>query len=252
MGSKIFLANVGANTSHRFSSPLFNDNTFEFIPIPETSKQTSQYSVLYKDLKSYNDPSKNLVEFIPRRLWNQPTHNDPEFETFTYGDNCQTTPRGAALKNISEGDYLFFLAHLTRWSRGQFTRDHGFYLIGFLEILQILKEVRSRPKQELLLPFGSNAHIRQGLSNPLFWNRFWVFRGSQHSQRFLRAVPFTRELISQILTTADGSPWCWSAERTDLQIIGSYTRSCRCVIDSNYPAGLNKARLLWNWISHWG
>ena len=30
MAGRIFLANVGANASHRFSSPIFSDGTFEF------------------------------------------------------------------------------------------------------------------------------------------------------------------------------------------------------------------------------
>ena len=35
MSGRIFLINVGTNASHGFCSPIFEDRTFEFLPIPE-------------------------------------------------------------------------------------------------------------------------------------------------------------------------------------------------------------------------
>ena len=37
MSGRIFLANVGANASHAFRSPVFPDGTFELLPIPEAT-----------------------------------------------------------------------------------------------------------------------------------------------------------------------------------------------------------------------
>ena len=36
--------------------------------------------------------------------------------------------------------------------------------------------------------------------------------------------------------------------RSDLQVIGSYTRTCRCSIDPGTEDGAKRAILLWKWI----
>ena len=254
MAGRIFLANVGANAAHPFSSPLFPDGTFEFIPIPEERDLPGSHAVRYRDLRSHYEPGLSLAGYVPQRLWDWPAHSDPEFETFTYGDNCETSPRAASLKRMAPGDFLFFIARLAeRPARGKpdGARPHtnkGFYLVGYLEIEEVLREVRSRPTADALARFGANAHVRRGLSSPDLWDRFWVFRGSGRSRRFHAAVPVTRELADGVFTSADGSPWRWDGGRTDLQVIGSYTRSCRCVIDPALDGHARRAEALWDWV----
>lgn len=245
MAARIFLANVGANASHRFSSPIFPDGTFEFLPIPEDRDLAGRHAVRYRDLRSHRMPGQDVAEHIPRRLWDWPAHNDPEFETFTYGDNCEANARAASLKRLESDDFLFFISRMVHAGEG----GHGFYLVGYLEIQEVLREVRERPPDDVLARFGANAHVRRGLSDPALWDGFWVFKGTTRSRRFHRAVPVTRELASSVFTAADGSPWRWDGGRTDLQVIGSYTRSCRCVIDSGLPGGVRKAAALWSWVA---
>jgi len=248
LAGRIYLANVGANASHRFAGPTFADGTFEFLPIPEDRDLPGDHAVRYRDLRAYNEPSADLLKYVPERLWPWPVHNDPEFETFTCGDNCATSPRAAALKRLERGDYLLFLARLETWADAGPTGEFGFYLVGFLEIDEVLRDVTSRPDDEVLERFGANAHVRRGLSNSTLWDRFWVFRGSGRSRRFQRAVPVTRALASEVFTAADGRPWCWDQGRSDLQVIGSYTRSCRCVIDPAIAGHQARAVALWGWI----
>ena len=262
MGGRIFLANVGVNASHRVSSPVFADGTFEFIPIPEDRELPEPYALRYRDLRSYNNPGCDLRAYVPSRLWDWPAHNDPEFESFTYGDNCETSPRAASLKHLTPGDLLFFLARLqgvpdddlpvrarVRKAADALLDRNGFYLVGYLEIEEVLPDVRSRPAEDVLRRFGANAHVRRGLCNPALWDRFWVFRGSDRSRRFDRAVPVTRELARRVFTSADGSPWRWEGGRTGLQVIGSYTRSCRCVLDPALPGHMERAEELWEWVA---
>ena len=252
MGGRIFLANVGANAGHRFAGPLFPDGTFEFIPIPEDRDLPGPHVTRYRDLRSYYAPGRDLREYIPRRLWDWPAHSDPEFETFTYGDNCETSPRAASLKRMEPGDFLFFLTRLTEWASRKPGVRSGFYLIGFLEIEEVLGDARARPDEDTLLRFGANAHVRRGLSDPRLWDRFWVFRGSDRSRRFDRVVPVTRELAVRVFTSADGSPWRWDGGRTELQVVGSYTRSCRCVIAPSLPGHAQRAEALWEWVAGHG
>ena len=249
MAGRIYLANVGANASHRFSSPIFADRTFEFLPIPEDRNISGSQVVRYRDLRAYNQPDLDLLQYVPRRLWDWPAHNDPEFDTFTYGDNCATSPRAASLKRLEPGDFLFFLARLQERVEGRPTGRHGFYLVGLLEVEEILRDVASRPDDGALGRFRANAHIRRGLSDPSLWDGFWVFGGSARSRRFHRAVPVTRAAASRVFTSANGSPWRWDSGRSVLQVIGSYTRSCRCVIDPAIPRHRPRAEALWDWVA---
>ena len=249
MAGRIFLANVGANASHRFGSPVFPDGAFEFLPIPESPNLRGSHAVRYRDLRSHYDAERDLLRYMPERLRDAAAHADPEFITFTYGDNCERSPRAASLKRIEASDYLFFIARLERWDGGVPTGVYGFYLIGFLEVEAILRDVTERPPRGLLARFGRNAHVRRGLADGRLWDRFWVFAGSStRSRRFDRAVPVTRELADRVFTAADGSPWRWGAGRTDLQVIGSYTRSCRCVIDPSLPGQRARSETFWKWV----
>lgn len=248
--SRIFLANVGVNASHRFASPLFDDGSFEFITIPETPADIQGENIVrYRDLRSVHDPKRDLTKNIPARFWDMPTHNDPEFVTLTYGDNCGWSSRAAALKNILPGDFLFFIVRLDRWRNGSPTGEFGFYLIGYLEVEKIFANVTERPDGAAMNRIGRNAHVRRGLTEQKYWDGFWVFTGSKNSQCFEKAVPVTRELCEQVFTAADDTPWRWRGGRTDLQVIGSYTRSCRCVIDQAIPGQEERANRFWEWVN---
>ena len=245
---RIFLANVGANAGHRFAGPVFEDGRFEFLPIPETPDLASPSAVRYRDLRSFYDPTRDLLPYIPRRLWDVACHNDPEFVTFTYGDNCDTSPRASALRQMRPGDFLFFLVRLQHWVKGEPTGRFGFYLIGHLRIAHdnwVLSGVTKQPSSPL---FGNNAHAIRGRSDPDLWDGFWVFRGSGSSRRFQRAVPVTRDLCEAVFRAADRAPWQWDRSRSDLQVIGSYTRACRRVLDPTDPAEARRAAVLWEWI----
>ena len=253
MSERIFLANVGANASHRFASPIFEDETFEFLPIPENPNIPLPHALQYRDLRSHYQQSKDLLDYIPKRLWDKAAHNDPEFRTFTYGDNCEISPRAKALKHLQPGDFLFFLARMVRWNDTGATEDYGFYFVGFFEIASTyskLTDVQQQPQPQLIERFRENSHIRRGMTHPKFWDRFWVFRGSCKSQRFPHAIPVNRQLCEEVFTTAKGSTWRWDTHRSELQTIGSYTRSCRCVIDPSTPGGSARRDTFWDWIKN--
>ena len=67
MSGRIFLANVGANTSHPFQSPIFDDGTFELLPIPEGRNYPGESLVRYSDFRSFNHPEESLLAGISRR-----------------------------------------------------------------------------------------------------------------------------------------------------------------------------------------
>ncbi|MDA1257458.1 MAG: hypothetical protein O3C10_06400 [Chloroflexi bacterium] len=244
---KIWLANVGANAAHPYFSPHFPDGTFELLPIPETPTKAGPHSVRLGDVPSFNDPTRTQGQWVPERLQETATHYDPEFDTLTYGDNVRRNARAAALKGVSQGDVLFFIVRLADRIGGEFTGRFGFYLAGFLEVESILIDVRSEPSRADMERYGANAHVRRGLNDPdHHWDGFWVFGGSSRSRRFRHAVPVDRSLAERVFRRADGGSWRWNPARTDLQTIGSYTRSCRCVIDASSAEGRKRASLLWS------
>lgn len=254
---RIFLVNVGANASHPFRSPIFADGTFEMLPIPEERNLPGDSPVRFGDLRSFYNPQVDLRPYIPRRLWGYPCHLDPEFDNFTYGDNCDTAPRAAALKSVLPGDFIFFIARLVGFENGVSARPisvspgagAGFYLVGYLEVESVLAAVTGPPVAADMAWAGNNAHIRRALTAPEWWNGFWVFGGSANSQRFRKAVPVDRDLASRAFRTAAGQPWRWDHRRSELQVIGSYTRSCRCVIDPKEPGDQERAAHFWEAIA---
>jgi len=250
-GGRIFVVNVGTNASHAFTSPIFADRSFEFLPIPEIDNIPPPNGLKYADLRSFYDPSNDLNRFIPERFLSKTVHNDPEFDTFTYGDNCDVNPRASALKKVKRGDILLFIARLQHWADRVPTNNFGFYFIGFLHVNRILGSVKEKPSESGLERFSVNAHVRMGMFDISKWNSFWVFGGSSWSRRFSYAVPVTKEICNQVFRSADGSRWKWGGPnggRSDLQVIGSYTRSCRYVIDQENGNHVERSRKLWNWI----
>jgi len=264
---KIGIINVGVNTSHRkLRSPIFEDGTFEFVPIPRCSPSVcpdepgncleciEEYTVFprYCELPSPN--GREFSEFIPSDRLKMRTDNDPEFQTFSYGDFPSRNSRASYLKKLDSGDRLFFLARLVKWSGSHFTNEAGFYLIGFFEIEYIFDEyeladmVKSRRFDEKFDRIKNNGHMLMAQNYPkswfneiMGWERSWVFTGSNRSRRFTYAVPVDRELVSEVMRDAEGRDWTWPENQTELQRIGSYTRSCRIIEDKSRIEKLYKA-----------
>ena len=239
---RIYLANVGSNSKHAAFSPIFDDGTFEFVSIPvDWDEQDWPGAVRYRDLRSYHDPGRDLLQFVPPKSHDWPCHNDPEFGTFTYG-NSSDNPSSVALTRMREGDVLLFLARLESWADGKRTGEAGFYLIGGL-----LADYAGwvTPQSSRANRFANNAHAIRG-----DWE-FWGIAGSSQSRRFERAVPIGRAICEKVFTDADGKPWNWRDGRSELTTINSYTRTCRCVLDTSNPEQKQRAATLRDWIEQY-
>jgi len=219
---RIFLANVGVNASHRLVSPLFADGSFALVSIPDPSS-----------LVTYGDVP-HLKAVVPERCWSRGTHYDPEFDTRTYGDNCGWAPRAAALKACRPGDLLFFIARLIG------SGGPVFALVGVLEVEEVLPEACEPIPQR----FAANAHVRRARVDGEYG--FWVFAGSARSRLFERAAIVGRAEAELLFRDKSGQPWTWRDGRSELQTIGSYTRSCRCVIDPAVEPA--RAQAFWAWL----
>ena len=245
---RIFLVNVGANTSpehRRLVSPLFDDGTFEFLPIPEGDRNLDKNTsaVHYRDLRSHREPNRDLRRYVPERLWNAVCHNDPDLNSFTYGDACDN-PKSSNLKNMERGDALLFIARLVPQAGG---KEPGFYLVGGLILDSVEGNVTRPLTKQAAKRFARNAHVIRAQCTG-YWDGFWVFGGSSESRRFERGVPVTREICEKVFTDKNGKPWNWSRQ-TETATIGSYTRACRCVLDTGIPEQAQRAATLREWIA---
>ena len=226
---RIYLANVGANIrGHGFASPLFEDGRFEFLPIPVITPWLDK-SPRYRDLRSHYDRAQDLTSYIPERIRGRVVQYSPEFETFTYCDDCDSSGRAANLKRVKEGDILLFLAGLMPWVDGKPRRErYRLHLIGGFEIEEVSPKVRSGE---------------------------WLFTGNKdESSRFNKAVPLNREICDQVFRDTDGAPWRWGPTksghvRSELEVIVSYTRAVRCFFDTIKPEAAERAATLRDWIA---
>ncbi len=223
MGSA-FLANVGANASHRARSPLFPDRRFLLMPYPEPFPWRPPM-VRLGDLPE-------LAAHAPATWSQRAVHLDPDLDPHphldldsglgsdgaalppTFGDNCSRAGRAFSLRQAAPGDSIHFLARLTPTSGG----PAGFHLVGRLVINEILAEVREDPGPGW---WEANAHVRRGRAYGI-WDGFWVFRGGPGTRLLPRAVEFTPAVAESLF-----GPWRWPLHRTSLQVIGSHTRAVR-------------------------
>ena len=111
------LLHVAADTTNLgIVGPIFQDMSFEFLPIPSDLEKLS-----YKHYPARNlQYGRNLADFIPSDRAGDPVHCDPEFQRFTYGQPIfyegehftGEIVRTQTLKKLRKGNVLFFFASL--------------------------------------------------------------------------------------------------------------------------------------------
>lgn len=232
-GRQIAFINVGVNSSHsHLKSPLFENNHYEFVPIPDAIlKMTrNEYAVRYSDLKPSNGiPFEN---FIPSGFITEFVHSDPEFKQFTYGDYPDHSPRASNLKKLTIGDFLIFFSRLVRWKKGNFLERASFYLIAFFEIGKIIPKIYSKPESKIFKEIKENAHIIRAQCDHIFYDGFWIFKGTKRSRRFTKAIPFDRKTVEYFeLVDRFEHMFNWKKFRSDNAVIGSYLRSIKVIED---------------------
>jgi putative DNA base modification enzyme with NMAD domain len=237
---QVFIVNVFANASHPFFNPLFEDGTFELIPIPERDRWKGRWIKRYRDLICFNS-DKPLTRHLPRNYHKRFVHNDPDLVNMTYGNGM--SPRAALLEKVAKGDWVAFYARLTPIKRGKTVkREAGFYIVAAFEVKNIIRELphvkgtAETRRKSILKQYGrrlghrilENAHTRHWLLSPKFSDRMrMIIVGGRRSRRFVKPIPLTRALCEGCFKDKNGKPWKWDKSKSELQTIGSYLRSIR-------------------------
>ena len=161
--SRAFLIRVGMDSTYGgFVSPIFPDKSFVFIPIPNVRDWGYQLDQPYDEAKTYSqlttesgEPLSNylphdrikVVDRVLENPANLPVHNDPEFNTNTYGEKKEKKVIYSKVKDFEEGDFIVFygtffpcqfdfkykdctLSELTRMQQ----KKKQFYIFAYLEL----------------------------------------------------------------------------------------------------------------------
>lgn len=177
----VVLLRVGIDTGcGGIHGPLFQDGTFEYIPIPDgLGVDERTYGSLWG---RYDRP---LVQYFPPtrrgRMMHHPVHVDPEFGTCTYGD---PTGLKSSLRRLMPGDLLVFYCGLRGWDHDA---EPALYLMGYLEV-RAAGLARDFGPDELHTLFAANFHVRHPGIFTTQRERLVLVKGGPGSRLFRRAV----------------------------------------------------------------
>lgn len=151
---KAMLLRVGIDTNCGGLAPIFEDGSFEYIPIPEgyDSREERTYGTINGRC------GKPLSDFLPGQFSICPVHYDPEFETCTYGD--PTTKRSRLLK-LAHGDLLVFYAGLDPYNNIKYER--ALYIIGYFTVDKVIdfNGLSNQDMEKYVCIYNNNAHIKR-------------------------------------------------------------------------------------------
>lgn len=133
-------------------------------------------------------------------------HKDPDFKELAYGDSGK---RGRILKdNLSVGSYLFFHTKI----------GSNKYITCYIVVDRILT--------------GKEAQVDSSINCDGQYDD-WLFIGNKEkSLRLRKPIPLNRQLASKISLAIDFEPF-ENGRKSELQVIGSSTRSHRQLTDND-------------------
>jgi hypothetical protein len=141
---KALLLHVGTDTTNPkegygtlgIVGPIFQpQRTFEYIPLSDGVHDKCE-DPSYSDVLCRNLKDKTLADLIPDNRAHDIVHNDPDFESGTYGEPFQRLTakrrprRTLALYELEPDDYLFFVAGLAPFVKeayGEKRTRHSIY-----------------------------------------------------------------------------------------------------------------------------
>jgi hypothetical protein len=190
----VVLLRVGIDSgAGGMQGPLFKDDKFEFVYIPDENNKDERTYGSYR-----GKHGRKLFEYFPERrqpkMKDQSMHVDPEFETFTYGD---PTRLKSGLRHLKRGDLLVFYCGLEGWD---FKKEPALYLIGYFEVLKAGKDTDFK-NNELQQLCGKNFHVMHKGIKYKGSSNFILVKGTNNSRLLKKA-----KLISTMDHNKAGKP----------------------------------------------
>jgi len=211
-------------------APIFEDGSFEFIPISEYDENSKECRTY---LNTIGRKGKPFSTYVPKQIWKYTMHFDPEFDTFTYGD--PTSKRNFLLK-LDKGDLLVFYAGLMPYKNSAY--ETALYIIGYFLVDEVINfnELSKKEIETAFKKYSNNAHIKR---KDDVVNLVVVVGNPKHSKLLDKAI-----LISEAKLDKRGRPYQAVSNKMQrmLGISGSIQRSIppRFIYESNYIDNLKK------------
>ncbi|WP_049924627.1 Nmad3 family putative nucleotide modification protein [Halopiger djelfimassiliensis] len=177
----VVLAGVGADSTNLgVLGPLYDDGRFEYVPIPEKTRETTESETLGSwELRGDDRVAADLttrIEPQPVRdgaesvtgdaLASWPLHRDPHFEALTYGEH-RTSGYVTRLRALEPGDVVGFYAGLRRPGGDRAHR----YLIGYFtvdDVDVVTPEMSAEEREAILAAHPENAHAKRARNGELY------------------------------------------------------------------------------------
>jgi hypothetical protein len=177
----VVLAGIGADSTNLGAlGPLYDDGSFEYVPIPEKTRETTETETLGSwplrgsdgvaaDLTTRIEPQPVRGEHEPvtgDELAGWPFHRDPNFEAMTYGEH-RTSGYVSRLRALEPGDVVGFYAGLRRPGGDRAHR----YLIGYFTVDSVAVVTPEMPLEErraILEAHPDNAHAKRARDGDLY------------------------------------------------------------------------------------
>jgi hypothetical protein len=168
-------------------APIFSNGSFEYIPLSEKNSKTIEKRTFET---THGDNGIPFSKYLPEKIKNRKLHFDPEFETFTYGD--QTSKRNYLLK-LEKNDYLVFYAGLTPYENKVY--EEALYIIGYLEVEEVINFGKLNPNEQLkcITLYKNNSHIKfEG------YEKLVIVKGNKTSKLLDKAVLLSKKKLNKI------------------------------------------------------
>jgi hypothetical protein len=194
-------------------APIFEDGSFEYIPISEGDPETSE-------LRTYDNTvgrsGKHLSYYLPSTIKKRKLHYDPEFDTFTYGD---TPSKRTYLLRLNPGDLLVFYAGLKPFRNQNYVP--GLYIIGYFTVDKVIdfQDLPNELNTKYCQMYANNAHVKRSLG---INDTTLVIGDKSHSKLIDKGI-----LISGVKYAKNGRPYYVVSREMEIMlgISGSIQRS---------------------------
>lgn len=216
---------MGSNSTHpNGRGKIFDDLTFEYLPIPEIAKTR-------EEVPTYRELGFSHVKY-PDIL----VHLDPGFQSFTYGHVTRGFGDIRSLLRLGKNDMLFFYATLQK-REGWISCIIGYF--GSLKVYDCRKLARMEILRLRSKGFANNAHLKR--SNPTV---DLLIKAGKNSRLLQRAFPLSedndplslRKSLRDIIWTPtgkrikSGTPWFrWTLYCKDSDQLLSMLREKDCL-----------------------
>lgn len=193
------LLRVGVDSTYGgFWSPIFNDRSYLFIPIPDRYV-TKEMSITYSNFLWNNQLIHPYVYGKNRnKILNYTIHNDPEFVTCTYGSPIYSRGRKeknfSKLRGLSQGDLLVFYAGFTDRFEDINEKNAGYYLFAYFSIQSVIiyetvESIEEGWRQQIM----NNHHFIHRWENQII-----IVGDRTKSRVFRKAIPLSMNISDRI------------------------------------------------------